>query len=136
MRTEEDTIQQHAVKFLTAFGRADVAWFAVPNGEKRHASVGAKLKRQGVRTGAPDLVFLIDGHFHGVELKALKGSPSPAQIAFRLDIERAGGSYHLCRGLDEAIACFEAISVLQPNIRLRFPATADRPCGVRERPRA
>jgi hypothetical protein len=132
----EDLMQQHLVKMLRAYGRPDVLWFAVPNGEYRHIRVGAKLKRQGVRAGAPDLVFCIAGRFHAVEFKAPGRYPSPAQIAMRLDVERAGGWYYLCTGLDQAIECLVGLDVFLPNIRFSIPTAADGVPGVRERPRA
>ena len=50
--------------------------FHIPNGADRHPAVAAKLKRQGVKAGVPDLFLPVArGGFHGlwVEMKRQKG---------------------------------------------------------------
>jgi hypothetical protein len=133
---DENAIQQHVVQMLQSHGRRDIVWFAVPNGEARNSAVGLKLKRQGVRAGAADLVFLIDGTFHAVELKVENRGPQPNQIAFRLDVERAGGFYHLCQGLEAAVACLRDIGAFPPGITFSFPIAAAGVRGVRNQPRS
>jgi hypothetical protein len=119
----EDDLQQHVVHLMHAHGLADVCWFAVPNGEARSAATGAKLKRQGVKPGAPDLVFLIKGTFHGVELKAMSGVMSQAQKDFGPWIETAGGVYHVCWGLDQSFRCLQKIGAIDPQIRFTHPTS-------------
>jgi hypothetical protein len=136
---DENTIQQNVVQMLAAYGKPDVLWFAVPNGEARTQAIGAKLKRQGVRAGAADLMFVIAGHVHGVELKTEKNGPKPNQIAFKLDLERAGGTYHLCHGLAATVDCLKSIGAFQPNVTFtfpQFPIAAAGAHGVHSRPRS
>lgn len=116
----EEQIQEHVVQLLRAYAAPDVVWFAVPNGGARTRKVGGKLKAQGVRRGAPDLVFLIQGWFHGVELKTATGASSPHQKAFGEAIEKAGGRYRVCHGLDATIQHLSAIGAFRPGIRFRF----------------
>lgn len=131
----EDAIQQHVVHLMRAHGRPDVCWFAVANGEARSLATGAKLKRQGVIAGAPDMVFVVDGHFYGIELKTDTGKISGSQSAFGDWIRGAGGTYRVAYGLDGAAKCLQEIGALRPNINLTFPtAAADGRSGVRERP--
>lgn len=57
--------------------------FAIPNGGQRHIAVAAKLKREGVRAGVPDIfVALARGGYHGLflEMKFGKGRLSDKQI--------------------------------------------------------
>jgi len=130
----EDAIQQHVVHLMRAYGRADVCWFAVANGEARSLATGAKLKRQGVTAGAPDMVFVVDGHFYGVELKTDKGRVRGSQSAFGDWINDAGGTYRVAYGLDGAAQCLKEIGAFRPNINFTFPTAADGRSGVRERP--
>jgi hypothetical protein len=131
----EDAIQQHVVHLMRAHGRPEVCYFAVANGEARSLATGAKLKRQGVIAGAPDLVFLVDGNFYGVELKTDKGKLSEAQSAFGDWIRGAGGTYRVVYGMDDAARYLKQIGAIRPNVTFSFPtAVADGRSGVRERP--
>lgn len=81
-------------------------WFHVPNGERRDARTGAKLKRMGVRPGVADFLFALPPHGRMValELKAPKeGRLTDSQKKFRHDLELAGGEYAIARSPEEAI---------------------------------
>jgi hypothetical protein len=127
----EAALQQHVVKLLNAFARPDIAWWHVPNGELRNHKVGAKLKLAGLRPGAADLSFVIDGRFHAVELKTEIGTLSAAQLSFREDLERAGGFFHVAFGLDQAIGVLKGLSAFRPNVSI---TTAVDGGGARSRP--
>ena len=53
------------------------------------------------RPGCPDLSLIIDGRYHGIEVKTEKGRQSPAQKQAEQEIIAAGGQYHLVRCLDD-----------------------------------
>ncbi len=56
--------------------------FAIPNGGYRAAREAAKLKREGVTSGVPDLCLPVPRHgYHGlyIEMKHGKGKPSANQ---------------------------------------------------------
>lgn len=57
--------------------------YAIPNGGLRHKAVAAKLKREGVKPGVPDICLPLPcrGRFHGLylELKTPKGKLSDEQ---------------------------------------------------------
>lgn len=118
---DEDTIQRHIVKLLESYARPDVVWFAVPNGGFRFGRTAAILKAQGLRPGAPDLVILRKGEFHGVEIKSDKGVVSGHQAAFGLAIEQAGGGYHVTYGLDQTIKRLIALDIFRPGLKFTFP---------------
>ena len=117
----EAELQEHVVHLMRAYGRPEVCWFAVANGEQRSRSVGARLKRQGVIAGAPDMVFLIKGVFYGIELKTNIGKVSTLQRMFGNWIEAAGGTYHVCYGIYQAFDCLQAIGALPNHVKLTFP---------------
>ena len=128
----ESSLQQHVVKLLQAYGRPDICWFSVPNGELRNHKVGVQLKLAGLRAGAADLAFVIDGRFHAVELKTEIGTLSGKQLSFREDLERAGGYFHVAFGLQEALGVLSGIKAFRPNINLTTAADDGR--GARRRP--
>jgi len=88
--------------------------FHPPNGGHRHPSVAVKLKRQGVKSGVPDIslpVPMFDRDpqrkvvFHSlwIEMKAERNKPSPKQIEW-IDFLRAQGSrVVICWSAEEAI---------------------------------
>lgn len=124
----EAELQIHVVKLLAAYGRPDICFWHCPNGELRSKSVGARLKAAGVRPGVSDLNFVVDGRFHAVELKIQGGKVSAAQLAFKEDLERAGGFFHVAFGLDQAIGLLKGLSVFRPNVAISFhPVSPVRP---------
>ena len=80
--------------------------FHIPNGSDRHPAVAAKLKRQGVKPGVPDLFLPVArGGFHGlwIEMKRRKGGRvSDEQKQWIADLE--GEMYRCCvaHGAEEA----------------------------------
>lgn len=78
--------------------------FAVPNGGRRDAVTGAKLKEEGATSGVSDLILLRSNRFYGalcVEMKKPGGYQSPAQKEWQKDAEANGAKYVVCRSLDE-----------------------------------
>lgn len=78
---------------------AGLVWFAVPNGGSRHVLEARNLKRQGVKTGVPDLVILspAKGAPRGVALELKRAAPvgrledvRPEQWAWLARFEAAG----------------------------------------------
>jgi hypothetical protein len=62
-----------------------------------------------VRAGVSDFVFLHEGRFYALELKALGGKPpTEEQQSFISDVNNAGGFAVCATGLDLAIKCLEA----------------------------
>lgn len=113
----EQALQEQIVKLLAAWARPDVCWFAVPNGELRNYKTGTKLKAAGLRAGVADLIFLIDGRAHAVELKTEIGMISARQQNFRESWERAGGYFHAAFGLDQALGVLQGIQAFRAGLR-------------------
>ncbi len=78
--------------------------FHVPNGEKRGAGIGGKLKGMGTRAGMPDVCIIFRGRFYVIELKKRGGRVSPAQHATHALLIGCGAEVRTCYSLDEVIA--------------------------------
>lgn len=71
----------------------EFALFAVPNGGARDAITGARLKSEGVRSGALDLILAIPSAAYAglfIELKVRNNQPSDKQKAFVEYLNGAG----------------------------------------------
>lgn len=88
----EARIQQECFQwFNNTYPHLRGLMFHVPNGEKRDAVTGSKLKAMGVVAGIPDIVFLYRAKAYFFEFKDdEKSKPSPAQVRIhkRLDEQR------------------------------------------------
>ena len=78
-----------------------MVWWAVPNGGPRDLITAVNLKRNGVRAGVSDLIFLHLGRAFALELKAdtNKNRPSEEQMQFISDFNAAGGFACSAKGL-------------------------------------
>ena len=79
--------------------------FAVPNGGRRDALTGARLKAEGVVAGVSDLVLLHRGRQYGallIEMKKPGGRQSASQRWWQ-SVVAGGGDYKyvVCHTLDE-----------------------------------
>jgi len=78
---------------------------AIPNGGRRDVTTGARLKKEGVVAGAPDLVLILNnGEVVWVELKTPKGSQQKTQKWFEEELLKRGHKYFIWRSLDDAKA--------------------------------
>jgi len=78
---------------------------AIPNGGRRDAITGSRLKSEGVVAGAPDLVLILeDGETVWVELKTETGKQSPAQKVFQQELNRLSHNYLIWRSIADAVA--------------------------------
>lgn len=80
--------------------------FAIPNGGSRHKLEAVNLKRQGVKSGVPDIMLPISrGEFNGlwIELKRIKGGTvSENQKEWIEALNNEGYCAKVCYGFDEA----------------------------------
>ena len=86
--------------------------FAIPNGGRRDAVTGARLKAEGVRAGIPDLFLAVPrGQWAGlfIEMKRRRGGRvSSEQEAMLACLAESGYGVSVCKGWDEARAALEA----------------------------
>lgn len=104
---EEHRIQVSCVRwFRLKYPKLKNVLFAVPNGGRRDAVTGAKLKDEGATRGVADLILLKSNRFYGglaIEMKKPGGCQSQAQKEWQKECEGAGNKYVVCRSLDEFI---------------------------------
>lgn len=108
MRTEsEDQIALIAWFDLWATPDLKGRLFAVPNGGMRNKVTAAKLKREGVRPGVPDLMLLTPRKgFAGlvIEMKREKGSSLSREQAEWLDwLGKQNFMTVICKGFQPAV---------------------------------
>lgn len=79
--------------------------FAIPNGGSRNQLEAANLKRQGVKSGVPDLCVPVAKHnYHGmyIEMKVGRNKPTDNQIKWLRMLKENGYFVCICYGFDEA----------------------------------
>lgn len=86
--------------------------FAVPNGGRRDAQTGARLKAEGVLPGVADLILLESNRYYGALLIEMKTSSrgsgqSGSQRWWQGEITKDGYKYVVCRSLEEFITEIE-----------------------------
>ena len=84
--------------------------FHVPNGGKRNAREAASLKRQGVKSGVPDLVLPIPrGIYHGayIEMKINNNKTTENQKIWIKQLKEQGYFVAVCYGWQEASEVIE-----------------------------
>jgi len=82
-----------------------IAFFAIPNGAKMGAAECAKMKREGLSAGVPDLVVLDRGLRLALELKRREGGRVSADQQAWLDhLAGQGWDCFVAHGAEEAIA--------------------------------
>lgn len=77
----------------------------IPNGGKRNMATAARLKREGVKAGVPDLCLPVPkGKWHGlyIEMKAAKGKTSPMQDWWIRQLRKQGYCVVVCYGWEAA----------------------------------
>ena len=87
-------------------------WCHVPNGGNRDVVTGAKMKKQGVKPGVPDVLIFDspDDRHNGVaiELKRQKGGQvRDSQVQWITELGKRNWYVKVCNGADEAINWLE-----------------------------
>lgn len=103
-RATEAAIQKACVDYLRILeGQGRATGFAVPNGEYRDKITAARLKAQGVRAGAPDLIVVVPGRVLFVEIKTQVGRLSPDQRAYHKTLSSLGIETAVIRSVSDFI---------------------------------
>ena len=102
---EEHRIQCACVKwFRMSYPALSEVLFAIPNGGRRDAVTGARMKEEGVTAGVSDLILLRGSGPYGalcIEMKTPGGRQSGTQKRWQHIAEQNGAKYVVCRSLDE-----------------------------------
>jgi hypothetical protein len=117
----EAELQRALCRHLEARAAPGLVWFHVPQGNKLGGKISAKgIAIQGaingglgVKRGVSDLIFLHDGKFYSLELKAEGRTPTTEQLEFIDKASAAGGFATWCAGLDAALRVLEAWQLLR-----------------------
>lgn len=117
----ESNVQCSVVAFLRRSLPSTYRVISIPNGRfKADPATIARLKREGLTPGAPDLIILrSDGWFCTLEVKSDTGRLSPDQVEFSDWLARGGGCQAVVRSLAEAA---EALSEFGVPLRARVAA--------------
>jgi hypothetical protein len=111
----EAQVQTAVVDLLARVRKPNVTYFHCPNGEARNVVTGAKLKRMGTRAGVLDLIIVIDGKTHGLELKRARGgSLSQIQREMHREMTGAGVVIETAAGIHEALDCLVRWKAIPP----------------------
>jgi len=95
------------LKLLKKYPFLDKLLLAIPNGGKRSKGVAGKLKAEGVRSGASDIVLLYPSkefHYLCIEMKFGTNKQSPNQKDFEKRVDEHGGLYQLCYSSKDALS--------------------------------
>ena len=110
MKRPEQALHQQVAQFL-AWALPDDAWFTTIGHGGGGLLRGKILHGMGVKPGVPDILVVSGGRAIFVELKAQKGTVSPAQKACISALYEAGSHVHLARNLDQVIAALRTEGV-------------------------
>jgi hypothetical protein len=98
-----------------------VGYFAVPNGARTSPSVAKRLKKEGMRAGAPDLV-LVDlsagGRPVAIEMKSANGRVSTTQMGMHVRLEAAGWVVVVGYGCGDAVGQLRALGYGKARVGL------------------
>jgi hypothetical protein len=112
-RQPELLIHRGVLAHLRARAVRNALYWHTPNGMLRSKTTGAILKSLGTLAGVSDLLILHNGQLFALELKAPGGRSTPAQMAFREAVNRAGGFASEAVGLDAALRWLQAWGLLR-----------------------
>ena len=143
----EDRLQVRCAMLCTSHVSKDVFWTAIEHGRQhkgtgtQRASEWQRLARKGVKTGLPDLLFIMPGYVLAVELKTQEGVQSDTQKATQTKLQAMGMGYQVVRSVEGLGEAFEAHGIpITPGWRvaaMRHDAALDTPPkGHNKPPRA
>lgn len=120
MKQDESKLQIEVFKFLDLALPSDYRAFAIPNGGLRNKITAARMKREGVKAGVPDIQIITkSGASALIELKASKGTLSDAQKEWRDWCGSNAVPHAVCRSVGDVQA-----ALLDWNIPLKAKVSA------------
>lgn len=119
MNRPEDGLQKFTVELLRFNAAPGVIFFHCPNGASTSPRTGARMKQMGLLPGVADMVIVRPGGLvYFLELKAAKGSLSPAQRAFRDACEANGVPYAVAASPEKVEAVLRGWGLLRDVARM------------------
>jgi rhodanese-related sulfurtransferase len=120
---QEDDLQRAVAAMLDARLPDDAVYTAIASGGKRSKATAGRLRAQGVRPGAPDIVVVAPGANVGlgatlwIELKTDAGRLSADQRRWGEALREVRGCFHgVARSVAEVVALLERVGVeLKPE---------------------
>jgi hypothetical protein len=100
----ETDLHKAIVAMMAVEALPGVVAFHPANGGKRGKAEAGRLKGMGVVPGIPDLVVVVAGRCHGLEIKTDKGRLSAAQKTMAARFQCAGCEYEIARSVAGARA--------------------------------
>ncbi len=97
--SREEDLHRAVWVMIQSEARADVVIFHPANGGARSKAEAGRMKAQGVVAGIPDLIVIVAGRAHGLELKTQHGRISPAQKRMAEMFQCAGAEYDVARSV-------------------------------------
>lgn len=101
---------------------AGVLFCAIPNAAKRSPQSAARLKAEGMESGAPDILIFTPPpkmpHFRGAALemkRAVGGRVSPAQLEWGTNLTSAGWMYYVANGAERALLWLHELGYKVPR---------------------
>jgi len=109
----------HKAVYANVLKRAfpDVFPWHTPNSGRRTMGEIMGLRQMGFVAGFPDLAFLHNSKFYGLELKTLKGKATGDQLLVIDRIKKAGGQAEISYGLDHSLGCLEAWGLIRAEVK-------------------
>lgn len=99
----EARLQRAVCEHLRLTALPGVLYLKITNEGKRSVALGAEYKRQGLKPGAADLLIVVDGRAHFLELKTRGEEPSDVQKQFLADARDAGAYATWADNIDDAL---------------------------------
>lgn len=100
-RLQAACVRWFSLSYPKLYGRL----FAVPNGGRRDAATGSRLKDEGVVAGVSDLILLMSNRRYGallIEMKTSEGRQSISQHWWQSVVcENGEYKYVVCRSLED-----------------------------------
>ncbi len=108
MNHTESEMQQNVIQWAAMSKHKEILRFLhhSPNGGKRNAIEAARFKREGVKSGFPDLILPVPVKgYHGlfIEMKAPKGRTTDSQKEWTHFLKLQGYAVYICYSDTEAI---------------------------------
>ena len=101
----ESRIQHNCILwFRMQYPELALLLFAVPNGGKRDARIGAQMKYEGATAGVSDLILLVPKKGYAalcIEMKKPGGVQSEKQKEWQRKAEKFRNKYVICHSLEE-----------------------------------